>query len=160
MNNKITQKQKKQRRDWKTFDNNGIIEPFPTLFWLTCPRLRIQISRLENGKDCNVKQFELKLRNDPAALQSMKEAHLDYGKMRWDLLTDEDKEEIQRRGWQNSLGMERGVAGITRYDTIKCLHTHAAHYLSGETKNVVGKWVMHAVERLIHEDTISGNRMN
>ena len=149
-----SKQQNKQRRDWRTSNNTGIIEPFPTIFWLTCPKLRILISRLETGKDNNVKQLEMKLKQNPQALQSMKEAHLAYGKLRWDLLTQDDREKVIHRGWKPSLGVERGVAGIRRHDTIKCLHTHAAHYLSGEEKNIVGKWVMEAVQSLIQEDAI------
>ena len=148
-----TSQKKHRRRDWQTSNNKGIIEPFPTIFWLTCPKLRVLISRLETGKEYNVKKFENKLKSDPHALQSMREAHLCYGTTRWNLLNQEDREEVIKRGWKSSLGIERGVAGIRQYDSIKCLHTHAAHFLSGEEKNVVGKWVMEAVQKLIDEES-------
>ena len=60
----------------------------------------------------------------------------------------------------------RGVAGIRKYDTVKCLHTHSAHYLaflgqnsSGQDsdacemieENLVGKWTLKAVEKAVQE---------
>jgi len=147
-------KDEKTRRDWQTPDKQGIIEPFPTIYWLTCPKLRTYISYLETSSAHTVKLFQQKLQSDLLSLQSMKEAHLAYGQTRWNLLTKDDKSEVERRGWKSSLGIERGVAGIRRHDTIKCLHTHAAHYLSGETKNVVGQWVMEAVQELVEKDQV------
>lgn len=35
--------------------------------------------------------------------------------------------------------------------SIKYLHTHAAHYLSGCYDNIVGRWVMEEVEKRITE---------
>ena len=84
----------------------------------------------------------------------MREAHFNYGETRWNLLTKKDREAVEKRGWKGSLGTERGVAGIRQFDRIKCLHTHAAHYLSGETKNIVGKWVMQAAQKMMVNDSL------
>ena len=91
---------------------------------------------------------------------------------------------VRERRWNNALGDERGVAGIRKFEYVKCLHAHAAHYLAycgfvqrqkhqqneeiqdGMNKqnkitnendfdstyfveNLVGKWVLEAVEELI-----------
>ena len=115
-------------------DNEHIIEPFPTLYWLTSPTLRGTISKLELSKEYNVQKLETKLRSSPVYLQQMKRAHESYGTTRWALLTQTDRAKIIQRGWKNALDESRGVAGIRlnngRYDCVKCLHAHAAHYLA------------------------------
>ena len=87
--------------------------------------------------------MEQKLKSSPHNLEQMERAHKSYGKARWELLTDEDREEVLKRGWGEALGVERGVAGIRpkkinsasgdvieTWDGVKCLHAHAAHYLA------------------------------
>jgi hypothetical protein len=82
-----------------------------------------------------------------------------------------------QRGWENALDERRGVAGISltrgRFDCVKCLHAHVAHYLAqvaecekeewngGECQrddlNLVGKWTMESIDaRLaeVGEDTL------
>jgi hypothetical protein len=124
-----------------------VIEPFPTMYWLTSPLLKVLISQLELGG--RVSAMQARLRDDPDALASMKQAHVLYGEARWALLTDDDVALLERRQWTLALDPKgRGVAGIRHHDSIKCFHAHAAHYLSGgpgSQHNVVGKWVMDAL---------------
>eukprot|EP00579_Thalassiosira_antarctica_P016907 CAMPEP_0201934760 /NCGR_PEP_ID=MMETSP0903-20130614/34248_1 /ASSEMBLY_ACC=CAM_ASM_000552 /TAXON_ID=420261 /ORGANISM="Thalassiosira antarctica, Strain CCMP982" /LENGTH=433 /DNA_ID=CAMNT_0048475033 /DNA_START=28 /DNA_END=1326 /DNA_ORIENTATION=- len=111
-----------------------IIEPFPTLYWLTSPLLRTFISKIEISKDNGVVKMEERLRSSPSFLSQMERAHKSYGKHRWELLTPQDQTNIMQRGWKAALDESRGVAGIRlkndRYDCVKCLHAHAAHYLA------------------------------
>jgi len=103
--------------------------------------------------------MEDRLQADKDAMASMKRAHEAYGKARWELLTETDHELVKSRKWQGALGLERGVAGIRNHNRIKCLHTHAAHYLSagkGSNDNVVGKWTMDAVFDLIQQHDEAG----
>lgn len=129
--------------DSDTTNKTQIIEPFPTLYWLTSPILRSHISQIELSKTHGVQKMEQKLKSSTHYLEQMARAHNSYGKARWELLTDIDKEEVLKRGWDNALGVERGVAGIRpkkskdgngneteAWDGIKCLHAHAAHYLA------------------------------
>jgi hypothetical protein len=184
-------------------DDNVVLEPFPTLYWLTHPLLRILVSQLEvEGWG---RQLEERLRNDAMAQQSMRKAHAHYGSYRYQLLTEEDLQLLKERNWEAALCPDtRGVAGIvfagevgssgskrgttssssssslsSRLCSVKCLHAHAAHYLSahrrpaattaamcsstspavegcdrvldnGGDDNVVGKWVMELIqERLL-----------
>lgn len=141
-------KQSKERY-WFINDNKQdimkqqIIEPFPTLYWLTSPLLRSQISKIELSKTHGVQSMEQKLRSSQQYLEQMERAHKSYGKARWELLTDDDREEVLKRGWGEALGVGRGVAGIRpkktkhasgdaieTWDGVKCLHAHAAHYLA------------------------------
>jgi hypothetical protein len=154
-----------------------IIEPFPTLFWLTSPKLRTLISKMELSKENNVQTMEERLRSSQDNLNQMERAHKSYGRLRWELLTPQDKECVVQRGWENALDERRGVAGISltrgRFDCVKCLHAHVAHYLAqvaecekeewngGECQrddlNLVGKWTMESIDaRLaeVGEDTL------
>jgi hypothetical protein len=75
----------------------------------------------------------------------MEKAHASYGLERYQLLTVSDMELIRGRGWEAAFAASRGEAGIHNYAAVKCLHAHAAHYLSepiGTANNVVGEWVM------------------
>lgn len=56
---------------------------------------------------------------------------------------------VKRRGWEPSLGLAVGVAGISKPGTIKCLHTHFAHFLASG-RNVVGQWVQDALNAGLH----------
>lgn len=165
-NNNNERNNHRQEEEEEAQTPRRIIEPFPTLYWLTSPTLRCAISKLEISKDHNVAKMEERLRSSPDHLRQMERAHKSYGRQRWEILTDEDKANIIQRGWKSSLDETRGVAGIYlkegRYDCVKCLHAHAAHYLAqvaewmdgggGEGQdcdrddlNLVGKWTMEAV---------------
>lgn len=147
-----SQKEKKrERRDWRTPDGANVIEPFPTIYWLTCPRLKAMVSYLE----CQsyVSKFEKRLAGSPEQIQNdFQSASQQYAIDRWNTLSTEDQLSVEQRGWKSSLDSSiRGVAGtpIARYKSIKCLHTHTAHYLSGETRNCIGKWTIDAIEELL-----------
>ncbi len=139
----------------KTAAELGVLEPFPTMYWLTHKFLRTMISQLELGTTNNVTQMEQRLSSSPAYLETMKNVHESYGTHRWNLLTDDDVQEVQARKWTGAIGRVRGVAGIRKHNTIKCLHTHAAHYLAflghrgTMEENLVGKWVLEAVNEAV-----------
>lgn len=136
------------------FSDKHLIEPFPTMYWVTSPRLRILISRLEL-ESFGVKLKE-KLDSNAESLESMKLAHAGYGKGRKELLSDSDTALILERKWESAFAETRGVAGLRNHTAIKCLHAHAAHFLSGEngsSENVVGRWVMEEVENRLVEST-------
>jgi hypothetical protein len=133
-------------------EGHTLIEPFPTMYWLTHPLLRTLTSKLELGQTYNVKMLENRLANDELALESMKRAHKAYGEARWELLTPEDQTEIESRQWERSLAQNAGVAGICKPFAVKCLHTHLAHHLSGgpgSEHNIVGTWVLEELCNMI-----------
>ena len=144
--------QKKDARDWYVDSDDGIIEPFPTMYWLTDPRLRMLVSKLEISDNNNVKTMEAKVRSNPSYLASMERAHRHYGQSRWDMLTEGDQKTVTERGWDCAVGPDRGVAGIRDARGVKCLHAHAAHYLAGGTDNIVGKWTIEAVGDMLREN--------
>ena len=147
-----------------------LMEPFPTIYWVTHPLMKALISKLELDR-VNV-QFEERLeeeevnqesdpstKKDVSALESMKRAHTSYGRERRALLSSKDKDYVQGRKWYSDdeptsatklplakasippFSEKCGVAGIRNPKAVKCLHAHAAHYWSGNSDNVVGKWV-------------------
>ena len=78
----------------------------------------------------------------PSPLDAMKRAHQSYGIERRLLLSSLDMEYVKNRRWDDSAFADScGVAGIRNQKAIKCLHAHAAHYWSGNSDNVVGRWV-------------------
>jgi hypothetical protein len=146
----------------KDTDGNGttdgkdfsLLEPFPTLYWLTHPILRTLTSKLELGNTHNATIMEKRLEDDKAARESMARAHKAYGEERWNLLVDADVKLLEERKWVASVGAGRGVAGIRHPIGVKCLHAMLAHYLSrgpGSQDNVVGKWVYREICRLVKE---------
>ncbi len=112
------------------------IEPFPTLFWLTCPILREQLSRLE--EQGVIGQLEAEIARDSELQARYAEDHRRYAQERFSLLSREDQELLRRRGWLAAL-RDRGIAGIADFRTVKCLHAHYAHHLA--RGSVIGRWL-------------------
>ena len=90
----------------RPFDDTGA--PFPTQFWLTCPHLVAQISRLEAGG--GVTRWTEAVAHDPALAASLAEADAEQRELRPEL--------------------PGGIAGSTRTGSLKCLHAHAAFALA------------------------------
>jgi len=156
-----------------------LMEPFPTIYWVTNPLIKVLISKLE--LDRLGSQFEQRLiegekeesskfvgqneddrdkhdnshnNNDnnnnnnnntsslTTPLEAMQRAHKSYGNERRQLLSTGDMDYVKHRRWDESAFSENcGVAGIRNSKAVKCLHAHAAHYWSGNSDNIVGRWV-------------------
>lgn len=144
---------KRRCTDDASKDDTSLIEPFPTIYWLTHPTLRVLVSKLE--LESFGARLEKRLANEEKAMESMRRAHEAYGQERKQLLTDSDRALVQERKWDAAFSENRGVAGIRNHASIKCLHAHAAHFLSGgsgSSSNVVGKWVMEEVEKILRNN--------
>lgn len=116
-------------------------KPFPTTMWITCPKLHSRISKLEDQGWINVIQEKIKDEKNKEYLEIMHNAHDLYSKYRWSLLSTEDIELIETKGWTPKL-RDVGIAGIRSFEGVKCLHCHYAHYLcKPEHNNIIGKWV-------------------
>jgi hypothetical protein len=112
------------------------IEPFPTLFWLTCPILREQLSRLEERGV--IRQLEEEIAHNSELRQRYAEDHRRYAHERLSLLNPQETKLLEDRGWLEVL-RDRGIAGITDFRTVKCLHAHYAHHLA--RGSVLGRWL-------------------
>jgi hypothetical protein len=90
----------------RPFDDNGT--PFPTQFWLTCPHLVAQLSRLEAGG--GVARWTEAVADDAELAASLAQADAEQRELRPEL--------------------PGGIAGATRTGSLKCLHAHAAFALA------------------------------
>lgn len=107
--------------------------PFPTLYWLTCPRLCKQIGQLETQGW--VKQLEARLGQDAKLRQAYLADQARYVATRWQLMTVQDRARIAQLGFTEMF--ERyGIGGIAQWDKIRCLHMQYAHHLA--QYNVIG----------------------
>ncbi|HEX3823798.1 MAG TPA: DUF501 domain-containing protein [Mycobacteriales bacterium] len=85
--------------------------PFPTLFYLTCPRARSAVGRLEASG--LMREMTARLGADPDLATRYQAAHEDY---------------LARRNEIESLGTEVTAGGMPR--RVKCLHVLVAHSLA------------------------------
>jgi len=112
-------------------------EPFPTLFWLTCPRIIQQISRLEH--EGWIERLEELLQADPELRRRYHAGHRAYIRERWETLTERDRRWIEEQGLLEVF-QERGIGGLRDWDAVKCLHMHYAHH-KARGENPIGEWV-------------------
>ena len=88
------------------FDESG--EPFPTMFWLTCPQLVAKLARVEAAG--GVERWSRLAREDPELRAGAERGHEEQRRLRPEL--------------------EAGIGGQTRTGGLKCLHAHAAFALA------------------------------
>jgi hypothetical protein len=121
--------------------NSDSMEPFPTLFWLTCPNIITQISRLEYQGW--IVQLEQRLQDDEEAMKQYEQNHRQYLEERWQTLKPDDQQRIREAGWE-AMYLKRGIGGIADWGHIKCLHLQYAHHLA--RGNIIGQWLDEALE--------------
>ncbi len=109
------------------------IRIFPTLYWLTCPYLVKEISRLES--EGYIEVFEKAIDRDQKLKESYRYQHLSYIGLRWRYLTPKDRRLTRGTGLTENL-TQRGIGGLKDFSHLKCLHMHYAHYLV--QNNIVG----------------------
>lgn len=110
--------------------------PFPTLWWLVCPRAIEAVSRLEHGGA--IGRFEERLAADSEATTIYRADHRAYGEERANCLSDEERRRLAELGRLDAL-LQRGIGGIADLRRIKCLHLHYAHHLM--RGSLVGRWI-------------------
>ena len=106
--------------------------PFPTLFWLTCPRATKAVSRLES--EGAIARLGERFETDPAFARAVERAHAAYA--------------AERARGHPGAETHGGVGGTRR--GLKCLHAHYAHHLAGGDDDA-GSWVAAQVEP-IHDE--------
>jgi len=87
--------------------------PFPTLFYLTCPRAVHECSRLESAG--LMKEMNARLAEDPDLAERYRRAHEDY---------------LRRREAVGHVSEIDGVSAGGMPDRVKCLHVHVGHALA------------------------------
>lgn len=100
--------------------------PFPTLFYLTCPRAAAACSRLESTGV--MRQMQARLAEDPGLAAAYAAAHADY---------------LARRDAIERVPEISGVSAGGMPNRVKCLHVHLAHALAaGPGVNPLGDEVL------------------
>ncbi|MDI5932222.1 DUF501 domain-containing protein [Halomonas kalidii] len=111
-------------------------KPFPTLYWLSSERLKVELSHIEAAGV--IKLLETRLQDDPDFLAAYHQSHRAYVEARWRFMSEAQRDEVFRLGYDGVL-RERGIGGIGNWDQVRCLHTQYAHHLCGD--NVIGRWL-------------------
>jgi len=119
-------------------ENEPIVDgrPFPNLFWLTCPHLVKEISRLEEAGF--IELFEEKVLKD----ERFRRAYLKAHQLERNLRKLKLPSNIGRKVREKLLKV--GIGGIENPLGVKCLHLHLASYWGG-IPNPVGR----EIERLL-----------
>ncbi len=107
-------------------------EPFPTLFWLTCPHLVDAVGALESSGE--VEAWAVRLAGDPGLADRMRTADAVYRTARAAESAGDDA------------CPDVGMAGQRDPLATKCLHAHVAAALGG-TGDPVGEAVLGQIER-------------
>ena len=100
--------------------------PFPTLYYLTCPRACSAVGQLESSGV--MAEMSGRIADDPQLRASYEDAHLDY---------------LARRDAISPLSGAPGVGGMP--DRVKCLHTLVAHELAAPGSNPLGREALDAL---------------
>ncbi|MFG1864389.1 DUF501 domain-containing protein [Microbispora bryophytorum] len=107
--------------------------PFPTLFYLTCPKAASAIGTLESSG--LMKSMQARLAEDPELAEAYQAAHEDYVARRDRAAGEEDLEPLPR-DMQTAGGMPGRV---------KCLHALVAHELAAPGVNPFGREALDAL---------------
>ncbi len=117
-------------------ERNETVEPFPTLFWLTCTSVVQQISRLEHGGA--IQWLQQHIQSDATFRSRVHQDHRAYIARRHQALRADDIACVRLEPWWTKF-QSRGIGGIENWDAVKCLHLHYAHHLAlGST---IGRWI-------------------
>ena len=106
--------------------------PFPTLYYLTCPRAIAAVSRLEAAG--MMRTMAGRLADEPALRQACEAAHLDYLTRREAAARSAAVEPLPP-GTQSAGGLP---------DRVKCLHALVAHELAVPGSNPLGREALQA----------------
>lgn len=105
--------------------------PFPTFFYLTCPRMNSAISTLES--EGLMASMQARLAEDPALSKAYAQAHRRY---------------LQSRAAHGDVAEIAGISAGGMPDRVKCLHVLAAHSLAeGPGVNPLGDEVLEMLEQ-------------
>ncbi|MCK6478901.1 MAG: DUF501 domain-containing protein [Planctomycetes bacterium] len=102
-------------------------EPFPTLFWLTCPILVEQVSRLEAAG--GVRSVEEEAGRDPALAAGVARDHARCAEERWEAAGPGGRARAEAEGVAGIL-RETGIGGVRDRAFVKCLHAQVAFHLA------------------------------
>ncbi len=114
---------------------DGRLEPFPTLFWLVCPSLADELSRIEAAG--GIRRIERAIGRDATLAGGVRADHRAYIAERWSLIRADDRDRVRGTPLAASL-LDRGIGGLSTFARVKCLHVHYAHHLARGA--MIGSW--------------------
>lgn len=101
------------------YDDAG--DPFPTTYYLTCPRLVAAIARVEAAG--GVERWSDAVARDPDLAASLERATAEQQRIRRELAAG-------RTGADGGSSLELGIGGSANPRRLKCLHAHVAYALA------------------------------
>jgi hypothetical protein len=101
------------------YDEDGA--PFPTTYYLTCPRLVAAVSRIEAAG--GVERWTRTATADPTLAESLERANADQRELRHRLASDQHESD-------GGASLDLGIGGAARHGSLKCLHAHVAYALA------------------------------
>jgi len=119
------------------YDSAG--EPFPTTYYLTCPHLVAAVARVEAAG--GVARWSRAVERDPELAASVARAAGEQRALRRRLAPGET-------GADGGAALERGIAGASRPERLKCLHAHVAHALARRGTYRLGEELLVELEPL------------
>ena len=96
-------------------------DPFPTMYYLTCPHLVTAVSRLEAAG--GVERWSAAVREEPELTASLAAADSEQRRIRRELAGGSERSD-------GGASLEFGVGGSRRSSSLKCLHAHVAYALA------------------------------
>jgi hypothetical protein len=106
-------------------------KPFPTLYWLIDPALRLRIDREEAGGTISAIQQQIDASD--ALRDALQRDHLRHIEQRLSYITPAEREQLETAGMWDAVAC-RGIGGIADFGRIRCLHTwYAAHLVDPNT---------------------------
>jgi uncharacterized protein len=122
------------------YDDAGA--PFPTMYYLTCPRLVAAVSRLEAAG--GVERWSAEVDADPALAAAVERATDEQRRIRRSLAAG-------HTGPDGGASLELGIGGSANPRQLKCLHAHAAYALA-RPGYLLGERVLAQLDSLWPED--------
>lgn len=101
------------------YDESG--DPFPTMYYVTCPQLVAAISRLEAAG--GVERWSEAAQAEPRLAESLARATAEQRRARAEIVSGEP-------GPDEGASLELGIGGSRNPEQLKCLHAHAAFALA------------------------------
>jgi uncharacterized protein len=106
-------------------------KPFPTLFWLVCPKTSYRIDN--NEATGLIAQFQGQIDSDLDLQETMRVDHQKHILLREQYMSQQMLSRIRQLGYGDVFA-EKGIGGISDFSRIRCLHTwYAAHLVEPNT---------------------------
>jgi uncharacterized protein len=102
-------------------------KPFPSLYWLSCPKMHKAIADIE--RTAWIKNLENNVLPGSSDLKRrLQEDNKNYRDQRWELFLKLHPNHRLKESYLKVI-RESGIGGIQKFDRVRCLHMHYAYHL-------------------------------